>query len=224
MTRLRTVVVTGASGNIGTALLKRLRRDRPDLEVRAVCRRPPEPGPPYDTACWTPVDLGRPGAAAALCPVFDGADAVVHLAWAIQPVRRRDLLSRVNVGGTAAVAEAAAATDSAVPSGSAARLTAPGSRVSSGRAPCASPRRTLPVPPPAARAAVAALFATRAIPTSPGWFDLALRSPLLDCARAERELGWRPSQASSATAGDLLDGLGRQDAGPSPALAGRNRA
>jgi nucleoside-diphosphate-sugar epimerase len=39
----------------------------------------------------------------------DGADAVVHLAWALQPGRRPDDLRRVNVGGTGSIARAAAA-------------------------------------------------------------------------------------------------------------------
>jgi len=44
-------------------------------------------------------DLGAP---------FEGADAVVHLAWLIQPSRRTDLLWRTNVAGSRRVFDAAA--------------------------------------------------------------------------------------------------------------------
>jgi nucleoside-diphosphate-sugar epimerase len=52
-------------------------------------------------------DLGQPGARERLLPVFRGADAVVHLAWLIQPSHDRETLRRTNQDGTRAVAEAA---------------------------------------------------------------------------------------------------------------------
>jgi nucleoside-diphosphate-sugar epimerase len=54
-------------------------------------------------------DLGEPGAAADLTSAFRGADAVVHLAWLIQPSHDREALRRTNQDGTRAVAEAARA-------------------------------------------------------------------------------------------------------------------
>src|SRR6185295_9478931 len=42
-------------------------------------------------------------------PHFHGADAVVHLAWAIQPQHDRELLERTNVQGSERVFAAAAA-------------------------------------------------------------------------------------------------------------------
>ena len=47
------IVVIGASGNVGTALLRRLSRE-PDADLVGVARRPPGPdaGPPYDRVEW----------------------------------------------------------------------------------------------------------------------------------------------------------------------------
>lgn len=99
------IVVTGCSGNVGTALLHRL-VDRGD-ELVGVVRRPPKPAGIYARVSWRRVDLADPGCTAALPDIFEGADAVVHLAWGFQPTRNTDYLTRVGVGGTAAVLEAA---------------------------------------------------------------------------------------------------------------------
>lgn len=107
------VVVVGASGNVGTALLRRLRADPTVTSLVGLVRRPPHGPvpPPYDTAQWHGVDIGAPGPDD---PVVDrlrglvaGADAVVHLAWAIQPSHDRDLQRRTHVDGTRRVLEAA---------------------------------------------------------------------------------------------------------------------
>jgi nucleoside-diphosphate-sugar epimerase len=97
------VVVTGASGNIGSALLARL---VDDADVLGVARRRPPATAPYAGASWAEVDLAAPDAVAALAPVVAGADAVVHLAWEFQPSHRRDQLESAGVGGTQAVIEA----------------------------------------------------------------------------------------------------------------------
>lgn len=101
------IVVTGASGNVGTALLRRLTRHRGVHEVVGVVRRPPPPSGVYEHVRWHSIDLAADNAAAQLRPVFDGADAVVHLAWGFQPTRNTGYLHQVGVGGTAAVLEAA---------------------------------------------------------------------------------------------------------------------
>jgi nucleoside-diphosphate-sugar epimerase len=54
-------------------------------------------------------DVAASGAAAELTTAFRGADAVVHLAWLIQPSHDREALRRTNQDGTRAVAEAARA-------------------------------------------------------------------------------------------------------------------
>ncbi|KDE12008.1 NAD-dependent epimerase/dehydratase family protein [Rhodococcus aetherivorans] len=97
------IVITGASGNVGTALLRRLARRSEPPEIVAVARRVPPPTDPYDGVTWHSVDLAAPGAETGLRPLIEGADAVVHLAWGFQPSHRRDYLRRTGVDGTAAV-------------------------------------------------------------------------------------------------------------------------
>ncbi|MFS8099047.1 NAD-dependent epimerase/dehydratase family protein [Lentzea alba] len=101
------VVITGASGNVGTALLRRLAAE-PDIQVHGISRRPPGDAPPYAGIDWTPVDIGQPGAEEVLSLAFEKADAVVHLAWLIQPSRDERLMYRTNVAGSARVFSAAA--------------------------------------------------------------------------------------------------------------------
>lgn len=99
------IVITGASGNVGTALLRRLTGAGHDLV--GVVRRPPKPVGVYENVQWRGLDIAGPHAAPDLREVFDGADAVVHLAWGFQPTRNISYLAQVGVGGTAAVLEAA---------------------------------------------------------------------------------------------------------------------
>ncbi|MFJ8966008.1 NAD-dependent epimerase/dehydratase family protein [Lentzea sp. NPDC102401] len=101
------VVITGATGNVGTALLRRLAEES-DIEVHGISRRPPAAAPPYDVK-WTPIDISKPGAEEPLRVAFEGADAVVHLAWLIQPARNERLTYATNVAGSARVFEAVAA-------------------------------------------------------------------------------------------------------------------
>jgi nucleoside-diphosphate-sugar epimerase len=100
------IAITGASGNIGTALLRRLSAGG-EHEVVGIARRIPEAAPPYSAASWHSVDLAEPDAAARLQPALAGVDTVVHLAWGFQPSHDIDYLRRLGVGGTAAVLQAA---------------------------------------------------------------------------------------------------------------------
>jgi UDP-glucose 4-epimerase len=110
------VVVVGASGNVGSALLRRLAGDPVVTSVVGVASRVPRADgsstvvPPFDAAEWVRCDLTDPAeeVASRLAGAFVGADAVVHLAWAIDPAHDRDELARVNVEGTRRVATAAA--------------------------------------------------------------------------------------------------------------------
>lgn len=107
------VTVVGASGNLGTGLLRRLRAD--GHAVVGVARRVPTTTPPapYDVVGrWESVDVGSSGpdepVVARLADAMRGSDAVVHLAWQIQPSHDRERLRRTNVDGTRRVALAAA--------------------------------------------------------------------------------------------------------------------
>ncbi|WP_228549347.1 NAD-dependent epimerase/dehydratase family protein [Dietzia sp. SYD-A1] len=101
------IVIIGASGNVGTALLRRLRETRSGDELVGLVRRPPDPVGEYRGVDWRAVDVSGPGAARELGRHVSGADTVVNLAWGFQPTRDVRYLERVGVGGTAAVLEAA---------------------------------------------------------------------------------------------------------------------
>jgi UDP-glucose 4-epimerase len=104
------VAVTGASGNVGTALLRRLTAPGSGVaEVRGLARRQPPDVAPYAGVRWHLTDLGEVTSEDVLPEFLDGVDAVVHLAWALQPGRRPEQLRRVNVEGSRRVARAAAA-------------------------------------------------------------------------------------------------------------------
>ena len=103
------IVVTGATGNVGTALLRRLHADPAVSSIAGVSRHGPErDGAPYDGVEWHHVDVSKPGSEAALASAFLSADAVIHLVWAIRPNRDPDLLRETNVEGSRRVFEAAA--------------------------------------------------------------------------------------------------------------------
>ena len=103
------VAVTGASGNVGTALLRRLAAPGSGVaEVRGLARRQPPSTPPYDGVRRSLADLGETRSEHELTRFLDGVDAVVHLAWALQPGRQPERLHRVNVEGTRRLARAAA--------------------------------------------------------------------------------------------------------------------
>ena len=60
--RMRTVII-GASGNVGTALLKNLSNRADPGIVVGICRRPPPAHPPYDIASWHAIDIAEADAA-----------------------------------------------------------------------------------------------------------------------------------------------------------------
>ncbi len=101
------VVVIGATGNVGISLLRALKH-RPEVDhIVGVARRPPGNEEPADggyggKVSWRRVDLTSDD----LAPVIHGADAVVHLAWQIQPARRRSQLHLTNVHGSRRVFDA----------------------------------------------------------------------------------------------------------------------
>jgi UDP-glucose 4-epimerase len=97
------VVVVGASGNVGTSVLRSLAAEPAVESVLGIARRIPKQTFPKTE--WRQADVAR----SPLRPLFQDADAVVHLAWLIQPGRDKQLLHEVNVEGSARVFRAAAA-------------------------------------------------------------------------------------------------------------------
>ena len=103
------IVIIGASGNIGTALLRRLAAAEGEYEIHGVARRRPPPIGVYESVTWHQLDVAEHLAATRLQRVFTGADSVVHLAWAFQPTRNTRYLDAVGVNGSSAVLNAARA-------------------------------------------------------------------------------------------------------------------
>ena len=97
------VVVVGATGNVGTSVLRSLSAEPAVESVLGIARRMPKLSFPKTE--WRAADIVR----SPLRPLFQGADAVIHLAWLIQPGRDRRQLYEVNVEGSARVFRAAAA-------------------------------------------------------------------------------------------------------------------
>jgi UDP-glucose 4-epimerase len=97
------VVVTGATGNVGTALLRALAGEDRVAEIVGIARRMPQTPAPKTT--WAAADVARDD----LEPLFRGADCVVHLAWLIQPSRMESVTYATNVRGSARVFAAAGA-------------------------------------------------------------------------------------------------------------------
>jgi nucleoside-diphosphate-sugar epimerase len=95
------VVVIGASGNAGTSTLAALERDAEIESVLAVARRPAAAGHPKTE--WRAADVRGDD----LAPALRGADAVIHLAWLIQPSHDASVLWAANVDGSARVFRAA---------------------------------------------------------------------------------------------------------------------
>ncbi|MEX2195082.1 MAG: NAD-dependent epimerase/dehydratase family protein [Thermoleophilaceae bacterium] len=97
------VVVTGATGNVGTSVLRSLASEPAVDRVIGLARRLPS----LDLAKteWVAADV----ATSDLKPCFEGADAVIHLAWLIQPSRNVAAAQRTNVEGSLRVFRAAAA-------------------------------------------------------------------------------------------------------------------
>ncbi|MEV0720761.1 NAD-dependent epimerase/dehydratase family protein, partial [Asanoa sp. NPDC050611] len=104
------VVVVGASGNVGSAVLRRLAREPEVTEIVGIARRVPDDaaGAPYAGVDWWSIDVGGPAATGAVAEAAKGAAAVIHLAWQIQPSHNQRRLRRTNVQGAANVALAVA--------------------------------------------------------------------------------------------------------------------
>jgi nucleoside-diphosphate-sugar epimerase len=96
------IVVTGATGNVGTSLLDALAEDDRIDAIVGLARRAPDLPRPKTT--WIATDVARDD----LVSRFRGADAVVHLAWIFQPTHDPLRTWRNNVLGSMRVFEAVA--------------------------------------------------------------------------------------------------------------------
>jgi UDP-glucose 4-epimerase len=101
------IVVTGATGNVGTSTIEALSADDRVDSILGIARRLPELEVPKVE--WTAADVRT----ADLVSLFRGADAVIHLAWLIQPSRDEQETESVNVVGSERVFGAVA--DGGVP-------------------------------------------------------------------------------------------------------------
>ena len=318
------VVVFGATGNVGSALVRALDQDAQIDSIVGVARRLPmgPTGPtPSPKVSWVTRDISRD-----TLDVVDGADAVVHLAWKIQPSRDEEVMRATNVVGSRRLADAVAAhrvpcfvyassvgtyaphskdgrADEFWPATGIATSTYsrhkaaveamldsfeqahPDVRVVRMRTSLVfqrsaasevhrlflgrllpwhlpSPLRVVPnirnlefqathaddvadayrraivgnasgafnvaaepvlgaksiaaavgtrtvrVPAVLARGAAAATFHLHVHPSEPGWFDMAVQTPLMDCSRVRHELGWIPHMSSIEALCELLEGIG----------------
>nr|WP_022894805.1 NAD-dependent epimerase/dehydratase family protein [Agromyces subbeticus] len=128
------IVIVGATGNIGTAILRRLHQgaghpgdlggpaspaDSGDAtgsgrhlgghELVGVARRRPDATvAPYSDVEWHEADVSAPDAVERLTRILAGADAVVHLAWLLQPNHRERVMWATNVVGLRNLLAAAA--------------------------------------------------------------------------------------------------------------------
>lgn len=97
------IAITGATGNVGTSVVASLAGEPLVDSVTGLARRRPAWRP--EKVTWAEADILW----ADLEAIFRGADAVVHLAWAIQPSHDEDVLERINLAGTRRVLDAVAA-------------------------------------------------------------------------------------------------------------------
>jgi nucleoside-diphosphate-sugar epimerase len=99
---LMRVVVVGATGNAGTSTVHALAGDPAVTSVLGLARRLPEWK--ADKTEWARADITKTD----LVPLLRGADAVVHLAWLIQPTHQPLVTWQTNVLGSARVFRAVA--------------------------------------------------------------------------------------------------------------------
>ncbi|MFN2489758.1 MAG: NAD-dependent epimerase/dehydratase family protein [Actinomycetota bacterium] len=96
------IAVIGATGNVGTSVVRSLRDDPSVSSVLGIARRAPRLQ--LDKTEWVEADITRDD----LLPLMTAVDAVIHLAWAIQPSRDLHELRLVNVEGSRRVFDAVA--------------------------------------------------------------------------------------------------------------------
>ncbi len=98
------VVVTGATGNVGTCVITALSAEEGVESVLGLSRRPTDWTVPKTRFAVS--DVRRDN----LESHFEGADVVIHLAWLFQPARRPEITWENNVSGSLRVFRAVAQT------------------------------------------------------------------------------------------------------------------
>ncbi len=78
--------------------------------------------------------------------------------------------------------------------------------------------RALELPPRLVRGAAWTSWKLRLQPTSPGWLDMGMLSPIMDMRRAHEELGWLATRNADEVIVELLDGLRAQAGIATPPL------
>ena len=100
------VVVVGATGNVGTAVVEALGEEPEVASILGIARRVPQWSPAKTR--WAGVDISQ-ACEEELAGHFNGADAVLHLAWLFQPTHEPVITWRTNVLGSMRVFDAAVA-------------------------------------------------------------------------------------------------------------------
>lgn len=204
------VVITGTTGNHGTAVLKALQSTHEVTHITGVARRRHDAkSEPYAGYEWETVDIAAASTATdaiiELTDIFQGTDAVIHLAWLIQPNKRRELLNRVNVEGTRRVAEAIAA--AGVP-----RLVAASSVEAYAPDPCHKDKENLPLREenwPATGIASSHYSCDKAgtVATDTSCIDMAMQAPMMDNSGAVKESGRQPQHSVADALHELFNAL-----------------
>jgi len=96
------VAITGATGNVGTSVIEILAGDPRVHEIVGLSRRLPKAS--FEKTHFVQADVAESD----LLPLFTEMDAVIHLAWQIQPSHRERQLERTNLLGSRRVFDAAA--------------------------------------------------------------------------------------------------------------------
>jgi nucleoside-diphosphate-sugar epimerase len=81
--------------------------------------------------------------------------------------------------------------------------------------------RRVRVPRALLRALATLGYRLRVVSAGPDWLDLALSCPLMSAARAERELGWRPTATAVEALSEVLEGIAEDSGSATPPLASR---
>src|SRR4051812_20561007 len=95
------VAIVGATGNLGTALLRALADEPSVTGILGIARR--RPREEFPKTRWLAADIASDD----LTEAFRDVDAVVHLGWLFQPTHDPLTTWRVNAAGSARVFAAA---------------------------------------------------------------------------------------------------------------------